>query len=155
MNCYYHPQTTIVATCPDCTKGLCANCSTQYNLPICQACNSARATSEKNSILIELGWMVGAVIVGIIFSIKVPGFKAMFLRQPLSAIVFFYLLVSIVTGWRQLNKLTSSYFLFLPLIGWLIYFFVKFYASAFVGLFVTPVRIYKNVKRLKEINEIQ
>ena len=46
-------------------------------------------------------------------------------------------------GWRALNKIQPAMFVWIPLIGWVIYFCVKFILSAIVGVFVTPVVIFK------------
>jgi hypothetical protein len=102
----------------------------------------------------ELGWMIGLPIIGILFMTSGP-MGQMIKQQPLMAVLYFYMFIAIVAGWNKLNKLTASYFLFLPLIGWVIYFVVKLYISAIVGLFIAPFRIYKNINRLKEINQIE
>lgn len=154
MNCYYHPETTIVATCQDCSKGLCKNCSDKFSIPICVSCNRNRGTTEKSAIVKELGWMIGLPIIGILFMTSGP-MGQMIKQQPIMAVFYFYMFIAIVAGWNKLNKLTASYFLFLPLIGWVIYFVVKLYISAIVGLFIAPFRIYKNINRLKEINQIE
>ena len=38
-------------------------------------------------------------------------------------------------GWRVLNMITPSFFVWMPWIGWLIYFIVKVAVAAFVGVF--------------------
>jgi hypothetical protein len=47
MNCYEHPVQSAVAQCPDCGKGLCAECASAYSLPICNRCNKKRINAEK------------------------------------------------------------------------------------------------------------
>jgi hypothetical protein len=111
-------------------------------------------TKEKSSIIKELGWMIGLPIIGIFFIMNGP-IGHIIKQQPIMAVFYFYMLIGIVSGWNKLNKLTSSYFLFLPLIGWVIYFAIKLYISAIVGFFVAPFRIYKNINRLKQLNQIE
>lgn len=149
MNCYYHPETIIVATCQDCNKGLCKNCSDRFTFPICVSCNSIRGAAEKKEITKELALMIGLPIIGLLFMQNNPMVK----EQPFMAVLYFYMFIAIVAGWRKLNKFTSNYFLFLPVIGWVIYFLVKLYISAIVGLFIAPFRIYRNINRLKEISQ--
>lgn len=48
-------------------------------------------------------------------------------------------------GWKALNKITPSIFLFLPLIGWVIYFVVKGLISVVIGMFVAPFVISKKI----------
>ncbi len=113
MNCYYHPDTTIVATCQDCNKGLCKQCSDKFGIPICVSCNSNRAATEKKEITKELGWMIGFPIIGFLFM------SPMIMQQtPLMSLLYIYVFIAIIAGWKKLNKLSSSYFLFLPIIGW-------------------------------------
>lgn len=35
MNCFYHPEKEAVAQCTECNKGLCNECATRFNKPIC------------------------------------------------------------------------------------------------------------------------
>lgn len=46
-------------------------------------------------------------------------------------------------GWKALNKIQPTMFLWMPLMGWLVYFLIKFFLSAAVGLFVAPFVIGK------------
>lgn len=154
MNCYYHPETTIVATCQDCSKGLCKHCSDRYSILICVSCNGDRASKEKSRIFTELAWMIGLPIVATIFMINGPMAQIM-KKQPLMPFLFFYGCIGLVAGWNALNKLTARYFLFLPLVGWLFYFVVKLYISGIIGLFIAPFRICKSIMRLRKINQIE
>lgn len=51
-------------------------------------------------------------------------------------------------GWRALNRIQPAMFIWMPLAGWLIYFFVKFILSALIGVFVAPYVIGKKVTQL-------
>ena len=154
MICYFHPETTIVATCQDCSKGLCKNCSDKFNIQICVSCNRNRGATEKSTIMKELKWMIGFPIIAMFFNLGLISKHAPSIGG-FSYIFIFYMLIAIVSGWYKLNKLTASYFLFLPLIGWVIYFVIKLVLSLYVGVFIAPFRIYKNINRLKEINQIE
>jgi hypothetical protein len=70
------------------------------------------------------------------------------------ALVAGYVLAGIPSGWVALNKIRPNIFLFLPIIGWVIYFIVKFVLSYFVGLVAFPINIYKTIKELKENKEL-
>jgi hypothetical protein len=68
MNCFYHPDREIVATCVDCGKGLCKECASHYEAPICDDCNLKRVQGEKNLLfkkyipsilLFIMGFIVG------------------------------------------------------------------------------------------------
>ena len=55
-------------------------------------------------------------------------------------------------GWQALNKITPDIFLFMPLVGWLIYFLVKGMLSVVVGIFVAPFVISKKIVAVIERN---
>ena len=62
MNCYEHPKLTMVAQCPDCGKGLCAECASIYSIPIRKNGNRKRINVEKGEIIKELILMFGVSI---------------------------------------------------------------------------------------------
>lgn len=51
-------------------------------------------------------------------------------------------------GWKALDKIQPKIFLFMPIIGWVIYVAVKGTLSIFIGLFVAPFVIAKKVTEL-------
>ncbi|HPX07350.1 MAG TPA: hypothetical protein PK494_00700, partial [Tenuifilaceae bacterium] len=151
MNCFYHPETTIVATCQDCGKGLCSNCASNYTIPMCKQCYSLR---KKNDFKIIRKEFAQVILIGALITFFIHGYSYKFIFDTnadlmsnpkflglyvLVIIVNFYYSMGIVVGWKTLNRLTPQIFLVLPLIGWLIYFIVKLYVSMFVGLAWTPV----------------
>ncbi|MGV4438720.1 hypothetical protein ACQ1PL_04365 [Ornithobacterium rhinotracheale] len=147
MNCYNHPLNSAVATCVDCGKGLCVECSDMYTIPICSTCNGHRISNEKKQISNE--FLLMAAVGGLFFLI----YRG--LETPLAfKITTIYAGASLVAGWRFLNRITPQMFLFLPLIGWLFYFLVKGVVAGFVGFFYLPFRVFRNIKRLRELNQI-
>jgi len=52
-----------------------------------------------------------------------------------------YILAGIPWGWSFLSRLSSRYFLFLPIIGWFLYFIFKITLSYFIGFIVMTVKI--------------
>ena len=59
-----------------------------------------------------------------------------------------YVFSGIIPGWKTLTRIMPSVFLFLPIIGWVLYFIVKFALSVVVGLVMLPVRTVRNIARL-------
>ena len=51
-------------------------------------------------------------------------------------------------GWRVLNMITPGVFLFMPFVGWIIYFIVKAVIAAVVGVFVMA---YKWIKCIVKV----
>lgn len=48
-------------------------------------------------------------------------------------------------GWQALARITPNIFLFLPVVGWIIYFVIKGILSVMIGVFVTPYVISKKI----------
>jgi hypothetical protein len=62
-------------------------------------------------------------------------------------IIVSYCISGIIAGWKTLSRITPAVFLFLPLLGWVIYFVSKFVLAFCVGLVMLPVRtIYSIIK---------
>lgn len=65
----------------------------------------------------------------------------------------FYFGASFIAGWKLLHNFTASIFLFLPLIGWIIYFFLKIAMSLIIGAHLYGVfRFLNNLYQIKKIN---
>ncbi len=48
-------------------------------------------------------------------------------------------------GWKALNKITPDIFLWMSIMGWVVYFLIKGLLSIFIGFFVAPYVIAKMV----------
>lgn len=59
-----------------------------------------------------------------------------------------YMGLGLVAGWKTLTRVTPQVFLFLPILGWVLYFLIKAVLSMFVGLVAFPVRMIKNMALL-------
>lgn len=65
-----------------------------------------------------------------------------------------FAVVCAIVGWKVLNMIQPSMFLFLPAIGWVIYFIVKFILSYIVGIFIAPLWAGKAIGRaIQQRNE--
>ena len=155
MKCYNHPENDAVATCANCQKWLCHECASIYQEPVCVPCNQKRINYERQNILKDF-WIMLVLGIGLtylwvsMFSERLShGIDVMFV------IVYFYIFFSVYNWWKFLNKITPEMFLFMSIIGWIIYFAIKFCLSLFVWVFVTPIVIYQKFKRLIELNKIK
>ena len=158
MNCFNHHEVNAVAQCQDCNKGLCNDCAKQYSIPICSTCNSARGGSEKTRIIKELFWTFGLGLGLTFMMLKGPLGQMLFANDSIQAslmiFMIFYTCSGLVAGWYTLNRITPQVFLFLPLIGWVIYFVFKMMIAIWVGYVMLPIRTFRNIKRLKQISAI-
>lgn len=55
------------------------------------------------------------------------------------------MLVFAVFGWKALNKIQPDIFLFMPIVGWIIFFVIKGVLSVLIGIFVAPFVIAKKI----------
>ena len=157
MNCYGHPIQPAVAQCPDCGKGLCAECASAYSMPICSQCNSKRINAEKGEIIKELVLTFGlGILFGVLFVNFANGERYLQVSAAIVLyVIFSYIFSGIIPGWKTLTRITPSVFLFLPIIGWVLYFIIKFALSLCLGLVMLPIRTFRNISRLKALQKIK
>ncbi len=157
MNCYEHPIQPAVAQCPDCGKGLCADCASAYSIPICSTCNRKRINAEKGRIVKEIFLTFGlGILLGVLFTRWTDaGHSYPLVHSVLSYVIFSYIFSGIVPGWKTLTSITPRVFLFLPIIGWLLYFMIKLCLSLCIGLVMLPVRTVRNILQLIALQKIK
>ena len=163
MNCYNHTDQSAVAQCSDCGRGLCPECASCYSIPICNTCNKRRIADERNRIIQEMALTFG---LGLLLTVLFLCFTLLYFThgqlpnnppQPyvvLSVMSFFYILSGITPGWKTLTRITPNVFLFLPLIGWLVFFYFKFVLALWLGIIMLPIRTVKNIYRLRTLKKI-
>ena len=152
MKCINHPDRDAVANCQTCGKGLCQECAELIKpIPQCVPCFKNDLSAEKQEIIATL---VKSSLPGIILMVlsivgMFAGGEGINVMSIIIAPLFF---LGIGFGWKALNRLTPNIFLFLPFIGWVIYFGLKIWLAWMIGIFVCPFMIYKSIKRMKEID---
>lgn len=55
------------------------------------------------------------------------------------------LIPGMIVGWKMLSNIQPAMFVWMPIIGWIIYAFVKAFLATVVGLFVFPYYIGKKI----------
>lgn len=169
MNCYNHIDLPAVATCIDCGKGLCSECSNKYTILICDSCSLKRLYTEKSSIATRWGISIAIAVLFTLlnFEILPKDFLIYLIMLPSMIICVFIISISIQYGWRALNSVMPpvsfvvSFFIswlligwFLALIGWILYVAIRVTLSFFIGLIITPIMLFKDIKRYKEVRKI-
>lgn len=141
----------------DCGRGLCDECVDAFDMPICPACNLKRIRGEKFAIQKELVLTLGVGLLGMYLfhnmGIIPPEGIGTPVQDALLQLTFFYMFCSIVPGWKTLSALTPRVFLFLPLIGWVIYFVLKLWLALVIGPIMLPIRAYRSIKRYKVLQQ--
>ncbi len=150
MNCFNHTESISVAVCQDCQKGLCSVCASKYTIPICDNCNHKRKQKAKQAVYMELLITFGVgILCAVLFAkhlhIEVSDESKNLFFKVLDNVFLFYLGASLIAGWKTLTRITPDVFLFLPILGWVLFFLVKFILSIMVGLFMFPIRLIRNI----------
>lgn len=155
MNCYNHPTQTAVVQCADCGKGLCAQCANNYTMSICNACNSQRIKKEKWNIV--KSWMftfvfgiIAMVLLGAFLFTPGGEYKFSYFGYPMLLWISF----GLFPGWQALNRITPNIFLVLPILGWILYFVVKFLLAIAIGWIILPFKLIKDVVRFINLQKI-
>lgn len=55
------------------------------------------------------------------------------------------MLLCAVFGWQALTRIQPAMFVWMPIFGWFVYFFVKFLLAALIGFFVAPYMLGKQI----------
>lgn len=138
MPCYYHNDRPATATCSRCGKSLCTECASNFQPPICSSCVQEHAAEIKSEMFRSIGISVVLMIVGIAV-----------IQNPLGI-----LLAGIPYGWAFLTSITPKMFIWMPLVGWLIYFAVKFILAYIVGIVALPIKLYKWISELNKAKQL-
>lgn len=147
MKCYKHGERDATSQCLDCGRALCQECTNRYEQPICDNCNLKRIGNYKKVILRN------SILTIIFFVFGFYYYRSM-AQNVATSIIGGYIFAGIPWGWSFLSRITPEVFLFLPLIGWIFYFIIKLTLAIFVGLFVTPFKIYQIVKGFIKAKEL-
>lgn len=137
MNCYNHPEKAAVATCSQCGKGLCADCANTYSITICTSCNLKTYNSRITYQALSLLLYVLAFYLG--YTYLSGDFK------PLHS---GYLAMSLVAGWRFLNKVSFLQLTVASLPMWIILWVLKLLLSVVTGFFLSSFIILWSIFKL-------
>lgn len=152
MNCYYHNNEVATASCQNCGRGLCSHCASFFNPPLCPDCATEHVNAMKGDAIKKLVIMIVAAIAGTVFCLF---YDMDLLYSIIIGVPFGLIACGIPSGWRFLDKITPSIFLFLPVIGWVIYFVVKTVLSAFCGMFVLLITVIKSFIQIGKAKKLE
>lgn len=95
----------------------------------------------KNFLLSKAGYFCIIAL----FYLIIWGIMVALTATDSTVVAMIYLVAFTYFGWKALNVITPNIFLFMPVIGWVIYFSIKFVLSIIVGMFVAPFQIAKAI----------
>ena len=148
LNCYNHNGTEAVSQCVDCGKGLCLDCTRKYSVSLCNQCALVRLDAERNLLIKNFIIMIILFFVGLVWGLvsHVNFFLSLLLG---------YYLAGTPWGWGILTRITPRVFLFLPLIGWLVYFVAKFMIALVIGAYILPFKIYRAIRDYSNLKKME
>lgn len=97
-------------------------------------------SNKKKKVSIGKSILVG-LLTAIIY-IVVLAVAALISERTYDAFIY---IVFAYFGWKMLNRIQPAMFIWMPLVGWIIYLSVKFFLAAMIGAFVAPVVIGKKI----------
>lgn len=155
MKCFYHNDRDATAQCSECGKLLCSECAEEWTPALCPDCGKAASKKIKSR---ARGVIAAAVILGAIGFLTAfcslgdkSLFDVNFFQRLGYSLLSGYCFAGLIFGWLALNRLTADMFLFLSVVGWLIYFLIKLFLSFFVGLFALPYYVIKEIRQIRRV----
>jgi hypothetical protein len=116
-----------------------------FQLPTCQNCATKQNRQYRSELIKKL--LIWSGVFAFMFMMMANDTKT---HHPLIfSLLIAYTASGIPWGWSATSRITPNVFLILPLVGWLIYFGIKFYVSGMVGFFITPFKVYAAVRDLR------
>ena len=139
MACFYHQNRETTAVCNTCGKALCTECGSHFQPPTCVHCATDYAENVKSEMKKSIIMSVVLMIVGVIVTSNPLGF----------------LLAGIPYGWSALNRITPAIFLWMPIVGWVIYFVIKLVIAYVIGIVALPIKLYQWINELSKVKKLQ
>lgn len=85
----------------------------------------------------------GRIVITIIFTVVIWGLVLGGVAARIPILTAIIAIVCAYFGWRILNTIQPSMFLWMSWVGWLFYFVFKFLLAVVIGLFVAPFSLGK------------
>jgi uncharacterized membrane protein YgdD (TMEM256/DUF423 family) len=151
MNCAGHPVVSAVAQCVSCSRGLCVTCADIYQPPMCGNCATQTAAHVQQDIRKEALVTAGLFALGALIG-KSAAANAGGGLDSIGLVLFGgWLVAGIPYGWKALPGITPLAFIWMPLMGWLIYFWLKGSVATLVGIFIFPFKVIFLLRNLAYI----
>lgn len=146
MKCFAHNGLDATATCQGCNKGLCVDCSSRFNVTLCEFC----LLSHNRSVEKEM--YKGLAITIFIFSVVTYYIGDSWWSSDNENLIIAWfpgiILAFTYWGWKFLSE--HAFRLQGANIGiWLIYLMFKFFIAYFIGILVGPYQIFRMLKEIR------
>lgn len=150
MKCFNHNAADATATCQGCGKGLCVDCTSRFNMVLCEPCLLAHNARLSRQMYLGLALTVVIFVVATYFFSSGAGASLKVGSAAFTGLLFAFT----YWGWRFLGNRFSP-----PMVGgvfaWLMYLALKFIAAYFIGLIVGPYQIFKHFRDLYRTRSVK
>ena len=150
MKCFNHSDIDANGTCQDCGKGLCGECVSRFDFPLCEPCLLTHNSNVSKQLYF------GLAITAIIF-IAVTYFFYMNVgnqEQLGKSVLMGGLMAGTYWGWKFLTDYFPNLTMGTTNV-WFIYFMLKFIGAYFIGLLVGPYQIFKMFRELGKVQKVK
>lgn len=156
MNCITHQGREAARFCSKCGNPICGDCANEFG-GYCIHCAKIACKETKKKAITTFG--LSAIFAILFFTVIIIEIiyssKSNVMENILMLVLSIVFGAGIPFGWSALNRLTSNLFLFLPLVGWLIYFVIKFILAYFIGWAVAIPKFIALVRELRVTQEME
>ncbi|MDG0789947.1 DUF3818 domain-containing protein [Cohnella ginsengisoli] len=139
MKCYKHESVDASATCQECGRALCRECSSRFSLLMCEGCLVQNNEIVKNRLI--KGFVMSGIFFAIGIAFGIMGDSGLF--------------ATLVTGYGLFGAYWSYTLMSKFIKGGMPMPLIKGVLALFTGIFVAPFKIYWDVRELKKIEEIK
>ncbi len=163
MKCYNHPEADSVSSCNDCNKGLCKQCASIFNVPLCKPCYIVDRAGTIREVYGVFAFTMFYVALGLLMaflmytSSEQKGSFMIFIIWPVGGGLSYL-------AWRFISRTISL--LASKSAGWivdiktyLLYLWGKLLLSMFLSIFVGPLELIYVIRKWRvakgEITAIQ
>ena len=87
----------------------------------------------------------GRILITAISALVIWGLMIVFIYSDIYPVVLAIAGVCAFFGWKALNKIQPTMFVWMSWVGWLVYFAIKFFLSVAIGFFIAPFAIGKKI----------
>ena len=157
MNCYYHSESNAVATCTNCGKGLCKQCTDRFNIPICESCCLSALKEEKKVLMHPLKVLGIAFFIILFLLLPFLNYISLSWSGFFGFLIIFYFFAAMLYGFSSIRQ-NSNVIVerrYSSLSDQAVHDSTQMGCAAIIGIFVMPFKIKNDMKRYKEVCELE
>lgn len=146
MECINHQGVQAAGTCSSCSKGLCSQCVSRFEPPLCEPCLVKRNNAVERRCYTELGITAAIFIVAIVWYLFSNNTK-------IDAFIFFAIVITCAYWGRGAFNAPSNIAVDMKTHGF--FSLIRLVVAIVFGLFIAPFAIYKRIREIQKIRQLR